>query len=120
MFDYAVRYLQNNQGVGIDFEVGEAELAELFDQLQAEHGLSIERETFERAARYVGLDLEQEIALQGWGEIGEFQRRIPYDNPLQTALDLLRMADSQEDLFSRASWSPTAQPQAVSATGIGR
>ncbi len=119
-FDYAVRYLQNNQGVGIDFEVGEAELAELFDQLQAEHGLSMERETLERAARYVGLDLEQEIALQGWGELGEFQRRIPYDNPLQTALNLLRMADSQEDLFSRASWSPTARSRAIFATGIGR
>ena len=118
-FDYAVRYLQNNPGVELDFEVGEAQLAELFDQLQVERGLSMERETLQRAARYVELDLEQEIALQGWGDLGAFQRRILYDDPLQTALDLLREADSQEELFSRAGQPLPARAQAVSAAGVG-
>ena len=119
-FDYAVRYLQGNEGVELAFDVGDAEMTELFDQLEADGEIGLERATLERSARFIRIDLEQEIALQGWGEIGEFQRGIPYDGPLQVALDLLREAESPEDLFSRAGGPiPALQPR-VSSAGVGR
>ncbi len=119
-FNYAVRYLQDNPGIGPDFEVGDAELSGFFENLQNERGLSTPRETLERAARYMELDLEREIAQQGWGEVGAFEIRIPYDEPLQAALNLLRGVQSPEDLFSRAGGPLPGQPPAVSAAGVDR
>jgi carboxyl-terminal processing protease len=99
-FNYAVEYLQRHEGVGPDFEVGEAEVGELYDRLSADEGFDVDRQTFEGASRFVELDLAGEIALQGWGEQGAFLRRLANDEPVQAALSALRQSQSPEDLFS--------------------
>jgi len=115
-FEYAVQYLQSHPGAGLDFVLGDQELSELFDRLQDEGGVELSRSTFELAERFVMFDLQKEIALQGWGESGDFERGIPYDDALQVALDLLRGAPSQGELFSRATGPPPAPRQ---STGSG-
>ena len=118
-FDYAVQYLQSHPGVGLDFVLGDQEFSELFDRLQDGGEVELSRSTFELAERFVMLDLQKEIALQGWGESGDFERGIPQDDALQVALDLLRGSPSQGELFSRATGPPPAPRQSASATGSG-
>ena len=100
-FDYAVRYLQESPGDGAapDFELERAEVDELLGLLEDDEGVGLDREVLADAERFVRIDLELEIALQGWGEIGEFQRGIPYDAPLHAALGVLQEAESPVDLF---------------------
>ena len=72
---------------------------ELLGLLEDDEGVGLDREVLADAERFVRIDLELEIALQGWGEIGEFQRGIPYDAPLHAALGALQEAESPVDLF---------------------
>ena len=100
-FDYAVRYLQERPASGSvpDFELTGAEAGELLAILEGDTDLGPGSGILPDAQRFVEIDLELEIALQGWGEIGEFRRGVPHDAPLQAALGVLRGADSPEDLF---------------------
>jgi len=118
-FDFVVQYLQEHPGLELDFVIEGQDLADLFDWLVAENGVELTRETFERAERFVRYDLQREIALQGWGELGEFQRVISYDDALLIALDLLRGAASQGELFTRVSGLLPAPLQSVPAAGSG-
>ena len=100
-FDYAVRYLQERPASDDvpDFELTGAEAGELLALLEGDTDFEPGSGIFPDAQRFVEIDLELEIALQGWGEIGEFRRGVSYDAPLQAALGVLRGADSPEDLF---------------------
>jgi carboxyl-terminal processing protease len=103
VFNYAVSYLRERGDPGVpgqvpDFQVGGPELAELFQALQ-DREFSVGEETWQRAERFVQLQLESEIALQGWGELGQFLRRLPTDQPLQRALERLRDASSVQALL---------------------
>ena len=100
-FDYAVRYLQERPASGSapEFELTGAEAGELLALLEGDTELGPGSGILLGAQRFVEMDLELEIALQGWGEPGEFQRGVPYDAPLQAALRVLRGADSPEDLL---------------------
>lgn len=99
-FNYAVDYLREHQGVGPDFTIGPADIAEFYDSLSGDSGFNVDRATFEGASRFLELDVAGEIALQGWGEQGAFLRRLATDEPVQAALALLRQARSPEDLFT--------------------
>lgn len=103
LFNYAVDYLREREAPGappqaLDFEVGEDELADLYRSLEA-GDFGISQETWERARRFVRFQLEGEIALQGWGELGQFLRKAPSDVPLQRALERLRGAPSVQGLL---------------------
>ena len=103
VFNYAVNYLRERGDPGVpgrtpDFEVGETELAELYRSLRAVE-FGIDEETWQRAQRFVQFQLEGEIALQGWGELGQFLRKAPSDVPLQRALERLRAAPSVQALL---------------------
>ena len=100
VFNYAVEFLQREGEENREFEVTDQDLDILYDRLRDE-GLETDRETFRAAERFVRYQLESQIALQGWGEPEEFRWRLPHDAPLQQALELLRGAESVEDLFAR-------------------
>jgi carboxyl-terminal processing protease len=116
VFNFAVAYLQQrgigatgggdgNGTVGSDagsFRVSAADLNDLYRRLEAA-GFATPRSTWDAASRFIRLELESEIALQGWPEIGQFRRRLESDLPVRTAFELLRNASSTEDLLSQAS-----------------
>jgi carboxyl-terminal processing protease len=118
-FDLAVQYLQEHPGLDLDFRVEDQDLADVYDRLVGEDGVDLTRETFALTERFVRYDLQREIALQGWGELGELQRAVPYDDALQVALDLLRGATSTEELFTRAGGPLPALQQSISAAASG-
>lgn len=101
LFNYSVRYLQENPGLSRDFTLEEGAL-EGFYRFLVESEVSVDRPTFDRAARFIRFQLEREIARREWGEQGEFLHMAPDDHALQRALDFLREADSPGDLFDVA------------------
>ena len=58
---------------------------------------------FSRSERFIRFQVEREIALQAWGDAGEFLRMAPQDRALQRALELLAEAESPQDLLEVAS-----------------
>ena len=102
LFNYAVEFLQREGADNSGFRVTDEDIEALYERLR-EEGLETDRDTFWTAERFVRYQLESQIALQGWGEWEEFQRRLPHDAPLQRAIELLREADSAADLFTLVS-----------------
>jgi carboxyl-terminal processing protease len=103
IFDFAVEFLNERGTANPDFEVTDADLDALHAELAEERDVKLDLETFRAAERVIRFELESEIAFQGWGALGSFHRIMPYDAPIRNALELLREADSPDDLFSRAS-----------------
>ncbi|TVP55025.1 MAG: S41 family peptidase [Gemmatimonadales bacterium] len=106
LFDFAVSYLQR-QDSNEDFEVTDGDLDDLYASLQ-ERGFELDRELWDDAERFTRLQLESQIALQGWGDAGQFARRMPYDRPLQRSLEILRGSEDPLALFSLGSERGTA------------
>jgi len=115
VFNHAVDYLQRNGDRNRDFQVTDRDLGLLYDRL-VENGFGVDRETWDTAGRFVRFQLESEIALQGWGEGVQFQRRLPHDRPLQRAIELLADARTQDALFARAGSVP-AEASPAEASG---
>ena len=102
LFSYVVEFL-NERGTGNpDFEVTDADLVELHEVLRTERELELDLPTFLVAGRIVRFELESEIAARGWGALEGFRRTMQHDAPLQSAIELLRGADSPADLFTLA------------------
>jgi carboxyl-terminal processing protease len=80
VFNFAVRYLQEHPDPSPDFAVGPADLAS-FQELLRESEVTISQGAFQRLERFIRFHLEREIALQAWGEAGEFSgyERAPPD-----------------------------------------
>ena len=69
---------------------------------------------FKDVERFIRFQLEREIALKAWGEMGEFQKGLPYDRAMQRAFFLLESSDSPGELLELAGdrsisdWTPRA------------
>ena len=100
LFDFTVGYLNRNGVDNPDFIVSDADLDAFYQSLVADREFGIDRETYRAAERIVRFELESEIASQGWGNQEAFLRRVHLDAPLVRAMELLRAAESPEDLFS--------------------
>jgi len=101
VFNYAVRYLQENPGLSEGFVLPESSMEAFYMALKGAE-VDVAREVYDQASRHIRYLLEQEIALQGWGESGQFLHATARDRVLQQAMDVLRGVDSPESLFSRA------------------
>jgi carboxyl-terminal processing protease len=101
LFNYAVEYLQREEEIGPDFEVTDRDLDQLYERLR-EQGATVDRATFDRAARFTRYQLESQIATHGWDQKERFLRLSSQDAPLNRAVELLRDADSREALFALA------------------
>jgi carboxyl-terminal processing protease len=113
VFNYAVDYLQRNGDRGSDFQITSEDLDALYQRL-VEAGFGVDRGAWDTAEPFVRFHLEAEVALQGWGEGHQFQRRVAHDRPLQRALELLAGARTQDALFARAGGGG---PQGTGDTG---
>jgi carboxyl-terminal processing protease len=102
LFNLAVRLIQERPNIQPDFTIGDAEIERVYESLSDSVRAEIPEEDWNRASRFLRHNLERKIALQKWGEVGEFRRTMIYDPQLKAALDLLSRADSPAALFRAA------------------
>jgi carboxyl-terminal processing protease len=100
IFNGAVSYLQSHPDVQAGFTLSNADLDALFGEL-AEWDAEVSREDFRLAERYVRYHLEREIALQEWGEAGQFSQSRRYDRQLERAVQLLHAARTPAELIDQ-------------------
>ncbi|MDZ7780295.1 MAG: S41 family peptidase [Gemmatimonadota bacterium] len=98
LFRFAVTYVREHPDLQPGFSLSSADLDAFYGSLP-ETGEAADREHFERAERFVRYHLEREIALQAWGEQGQFEQSARYDRQLEEALDLLGGVTSPDELF---------------------
>jgi carboxyl-terminal processing protease len=99
LFNFAVRYVAEHPDLGPGFEVDAADL-DAFYRALPEFAAPIDRSVFDAAERFVRYHLEREIALQAWGESGQFQQLRTHDRQLERAAELLSAAASPQELLS--------------------
>lgn len=85
-----------------DFTVTAAMRAEVLRRLRAK-GTQVSDEVFTRAVSLVDEQLGYEVARYSFGRPAEFRRRAQGDRQMQTALDLLRRAQTPKELLSLAT-----------------
>jgi carboxyl-terminal processing protease len=122
VFNFAVRYLQENPELQPDFHIGPEDM-ERFRGLLRETGVSLSATQFQRLGRFVRFQLEREIALQAWGEAGEFRRVMDSDRVLQRTLTLLRESGTTSELLQLAAlrensdWTPVVAAEEAQEEG---
>jgi carboxyl-terminal processing protease len=103
VFNHAVAFLRAREGRlpsrevagdagALSFTIDQAELDALYQRLVAT-GFRVDRGTWQTAERFVRQELVREIALQGWGEGGQFLRRLADDRILQEAMTRLQQGN---------------------------
>jgi carboxyl-terminal processing protease len=98
IFNGAVSYVQQRPGLEPGFSLTDADLDMFFEEL-LEWDADVGRDDFEAARRYVTFHLEREIALQAWGEAGQFRQSQRYDHQLERALELLEGVETPAQLL---------------------
>jgi len=107
LFNYAVEYVAARPDLEPDFRITAEDLEGLYDAFIADGVLTRGSEAtgmdaralLREAERYIAYQLESEIALQAFGERGQFERMAPMDRQLQAALAELRAAGSPAELL---------------------
>jgi len=97
LFNYAVQYVAEHPGLEPGFSVSDADLDAFFGTLP-DFDASVDREDFEGAERFVRYQLEGEIALQAWGEVGQFRQLRDHDRQLTRALEVLIGIETPDEL----------------------
>ena len=102
LFNFAVEYVRTHPGLEPGFRVGEADLEAFYASLP-QYEAEVDVDDLERVERFVRYHLEREIALQAWGDAGQFRQSVPDDRQLQRALELLRGARTPAELLERVA-----------------
>jgi carboxyl-terminal processing protease len=111
LFNFAVEFVAEHPDLQPGFEVSAADLDGFFEMLP-DFGAPLDREAFDSAERFVRYHLEEEIALQAWGDAGQFEQLRRHDLQLARAVELLSSAGSPGELMVEiASAEPDAPPQ---------
>ncbi len=90
--------MQEHPGLEPGFRLESADFGAFYAGL-AEAGLDLDRADLSQAERFVRYQLEREIALQAWGEEGQFQQVRDRDQQLLAAVELLRGSADSQTLF---------------------
>ncbi len=96
LYDYAYELKSK---VKPDFQVSPEWREELYRRL-TEKGVEMDHALYEGAARYIDRELEIRITRLAFGDSTARRRTLVDDPPLQRALDLVRRANSQDELFA--------------------
>jgi carboxyl-terminal processing protease len=118
LFDFAVKYLQEHPQLEPGFQLTPTEMGGFYESL-VEQGLEVEREVFDAAGRYVMYHVGREIALQKWGDEGQFRQVMARDLQLRRAMELLEEADTPRGLFTLAGSAFDAAPPSGSVESEG-
>jgi carboxyl-terminal processing protease len=118
LFDFAVKYLQEHPQLEPGFQLTPTEMGGFYESL-VEQGLEVEREVFDATGRYVLYHVGREIALQKWGDEGQFRQVMARDLQLRRAMELLEEADTPRGLFTLAGSAFDAAPPSGSVESEG-
>jgi len=122
VFNFSVSYLQSHPDLPRDFTLRTSDLAS-FREFLAERDVTLTDSAFRRLERFIRFQLEREIALQKWGETGEFQEMMSSDRAFQRALTLFHASGSPAELLEVAAredlsdWRAVAAPENLKADG---
>jgi len=114
--DYA---LELSRSAPTSFTVQPAWRDELYTRL-ARKGVTIDRATWTDAERYVDRLLEQRIARFAYGDSTAKRRDLRFDAPLRRAIDLLKAAPTQQQLFIAAKQPTPKGTDAATAASAPR
>jgi carboxyl-terminal processing protease len=109
LFNFVVDYLQQNPALAEDFPVDVSLVAALVRELRSVD-FQASPETLRAADRYIRYQLESEIALQAFGEEGQFRRLQDRDRQLQGALQALRASATPAELVAMGGDGPDGFP----------
>jgi carboxyl-terminal processing protease len=109
LFNFSVRFVQEHPGLELGFEISDQDMSAFYRALP-EWNVTVDRDDFRRGARFVRYQLEREIALQAWGEEGEFLQGRPLDHQLTRALELLAGSSTPEDMLRAVPPTEEATP----------
>jgi carboxyl-terminal processing protease len=115
VFNHAVSYVQDHPVLEPGFTLSPAELNGFYRTLVDEHEVVLDESDFTSAIRFVTYQLEHQIALQAWGEERAFLHARGNDRQLSDAIEIVKLADTPEALFSLARAANGLQ----TAAGVG-
>jgi carboxyl-terminal processing protease len=101
--------LELGRGVQRNFSVNAAWRDEVFRRLQKD-GVRVDRATFDAGASLLDRMLEQRVSSLAFGDSASFRRNASRDQPLQTALAVLRGVHTQAEALARAATMARAVP----------
>jgi len=101
LFNFAVAYVSEHPDLEPGFAVSEADLSRFFRGLAQEGAPGTD--DLVSASRFVRYHLEREIALQAWGEAGQFTQSRQWDRQLQQAIEMLDGVEGLDELIERAT-----------------
>jgi carboxyl-terminal processing protease len=107
---YALEMKQSRSVTSEAFIVTPEMRAQVFGRLKAK-GVDVTPEVFNAAGRLLDQQLGYEVARYTFGIAAEFRRRAQDDRQIQTALSLLRKAQTPKELMSLAMASKGAAPR---------
>jgi carboxyl-terminal processing protease len=99
LFNHAVSYVQDHPDLESGFDLSATDLDVFYRYMVDENEVTLTREDFRSAVRFMTYQLEREIALQAWGDEGAFQQIKSTDTQLSRAIELLELADTPEAVF---------------------
>ena len=102
LFDYAVAYNQRHADLQPGFDLSSEDVSAFHRQV-AEAEIGVDRADLRAADRFIRYQLESEIALQAWGEEGQFNQTRDRDEQLKAAMALLKGQTSSATLVQIAS-----------------
>lgn len=118
LLSYAVDYLRRNPNVQPGFAVTPQMLDGAY-QAMVQGGVTVDRELYDRATRWIAREIAYEITYSKWGEQAARQRSNADDPQVTVAADLLRRANSPQSLFTlAASWAEGREAEQRSAGAL--
>jgi carboxyl-terminal processing protease len=102
MFNFSVEYLQEHPELEPGFRLGDSDLDHFFNTL-SEVEVLISQEHFDGAERFIRYQLERDIAMRAWGDVGQFDQVRSYDRQLVRAIGLLDGVTTATELLRAAS-----------------
>ena len=120
LFNHAVAYVQDHPDLESGFDLPAADLDRFYRFLVDENEVTLTPEDFANSVRFMTYQLEREIALQAWGDEGEFRQIRSTDTQLSRAIELLELADTPDAVFRvAADFVPRQGPTVVGASSTG-
>ena len=108
LFNYAVSFVQDHPDAQPGFVVDDSEFQDFYETLP-EWRAEVDYDEFVAAQRFVRYRMEREIALQAWGDVGQFEQSRRHDTQLTKAIELLRGATTPADLIEQVAAAKNEQ-----------